>query len=313
MKREDLEGQLAQYLAHRKSLGYRQIQRPMLTKFVADYANEHESESIRVDHVLDWVTRTHRTPQTQSVVLSALRGFLRFLKVTDAATAVPGNGLLQSPVRTPPFIWNVEQVQSILSAAAKVRPHKGLRAQAYVSVLGLLASSGLRISEALHLQVADVHLDNAVPHLVVRETKFKKSRIVPLHPTVTGRLQAYADRRARHCHARHARTFFVTGLGQPLDQKIMERWFAHTTCKLGLRLPGGKRPTLHSLRHTFAVGRLTQWYADQKHVWDLIPQLSVYLGHVSPKDSYWYISATPELLVGASERFAKYSSLGEAS
>jgi integrase len=163
----------------------------------------------------------------------------------------------------------------------------------------LLVSCGLRISEALRLQEKEVHLTDEVPHIVIRETKFKKSRIVPLHPTVAERLSAYASRRDRHCHARHSAVFFVTDSGRSLDLKYMERWFSRVIDRLDLRTSSGRRPTLHSLRHTFAVSRLTQWYAEQKPVLDLIPNLSVYLGHASVADSYWYISATPELLTSA--------------
>jgi integrase len=90
----------------------------------------------------------------------------------------------------------------------------------------------------------------------------------------------------------------------------MQGWFSRTTDRLGLRTLGGRRPTLHSLRHTFAVSRLTQWYAEQRAVLDLVPNLSVYLGHASLADSYWYISATPELLSGAGSLFENYSTQG---
>lgn len=311
MNRNELEEQLTQYLEYRAALGYRHTHRGLLTQFVRDHTAEHPGQSIRVDHVLDWITRVRRAPQSQSCVLSTLRGFLRFVKVADPTTAVPDKHLLRSPYRNPPFILNAGQLQSILKAAAKVRPRGGLRADAYVSVLGLLASSGLRISEALHLKVSDVRLDDAVPHVVVRETKFKKSRIVPLHPTTVNHLKQYVDRRARRCHARESRFFFVTDRGQPLDQKYLERWFSGMTDKLGMHRRDGRRPTLHSLRHTFAVQRLVQWYEERAPVWDLIPNLSVYLGHVSPGDSYWYVSATPELLAGVSDRFVAFATSGD--
>jgi len=313
MNRAELEDHLLQYIAHRKSLGYRQVPAGTLRRFVHDYTEEYPAESIQVGHVLDWVTRGTRSPQTQSGILCAVRDFLRFVSVTDQTTGIPDSHLLRSPRRSAPYIWTTEQLQTLLTAAKGVQPHRGLRAAAYVAVLGLIASSGLRISEALHLQVADVCLDAEQPHVVVRETKFKKSRIVPLHTTVVKRLKDYADRRTRHCHARRAHTFFVTDRGQPIDQKYMERWFAGITDKIGLRTPPGRRPTIHSLRHTFAVRRLTQWYEEGKSVWELVPNLSVFLGHVSPAESYWYISATPDLLNAASDRFSSYLSSGDPS
>ncbi|AQV99352.1 putative integrase (plasmid) [Cupriavidus necator] len=119
------------------------------------------------------VTRGHRAPPTQSAILSTLRGFLRFVKAVDPATSVPDSHLLPSPRRNPPYILTAEQLQLILHAATTARPRGGLRADAYVAILGLLASSGLRISEALHLKETDVHLRDEPPHVVVRETKFK--------------------------------------------------------------------------------------------------------------------------------------------
>lgn len=312
MKPAELEGQLAQYLAYRESFGSRIISTGILKQFVRDYATEYPGEPIQVDHVLDWVIRGRRSPNVRSNILGVLRGFLRFVRITDPSTAIPDSHLLRSPIRTPPFIWSVDQLQSLLTAARNSRPHRGLRAHALASALGLMASSGLRVGETLRLQVADVRLDDEIPHLIIRETKFKKSRIVPLHPTTTARLKEYATRRAHHCRARHSHIFFVTDGGCQISRDSVEQWFAGIANKLGLRTPGGKRPSPHSLRHTFAVHRLTQWYIERKPVWELIPVLSIYLGHVSPSDTYWYISSTPELLSGASDRFGSYSASGES-
>jgi integrase len=173
MNGEELRDLLIRYVEHRKLLGYRYTHGGVLTRFVQDHAIEHPGESIKAKEVLEWVTRVHRAPPTQVAILSALRGFLRFVKAIDPATSVPDNHLLPSPRRNPPYILNEEQLQSILHAAATARPKEGLRADAYVAVLGLLASSGLRVSEALHLKERDVHLRNEPPHVVLRETKFK--------------------------------------------------------------------------------------------------------------------------------------------
>ncbi|AUT75887.1 integrase [Paraburkholderia hospita] len=313
MNGEELQDLLSRYLEHRELLGYRHTHRGILARFVQDHVIEHPGESIRTIDVLEWVTRVRRAPPSQSATLSALRGFLRFVKAVDPATSVPDNHLLPSPRRSPPYILSEEQLQSILCAATTARPRGGLRADAYVAVLGLLASSGLRISEALHLKATDVHLRDEPPHVVVRETKFKKSRIVPLHPTTAAHLKQYADRREHKCHARRSTMFFVTDFGQALDQNSLWRWFSCATAKLGLHLPDGRRPTLHSLRHSFAVHRLTQWYEDGASAAELAPTLSVYLGHVSPRESYWYVSSTPGLLGCALNRFAAFADMGDQS
>jgi len=313
MNGEELQDLLSRYIEQRDLLGYRHTHGGILARFVQDYAIEHPGESIKANEVLEWITRVHRAPPTQSAILSALRGFLRFVKAVDPATSVPDNHLLPSPRRNPPYILSVEQLQLILHAAATARPRGGLRADAYVAVLGLLASSGLRVSEALHLKETDVHLRDESPHVVVRETKFKKSRIVPLHPTTAAHLKQYADRREHKCHARRATMFFVTDFGQPLDHNSLWRWFSCATAKLGLHLPDGRRPTLHSLRHSFAVHRLTQWYEDGASAAELAPTLSIYLGHVSPRESYWYVSSTPGLLGSALNRFAAFAGMGDQS
>jgi integrase len=173
MNNDDLIVHLEAYLDYRKSLGYKQEQRGLLSRFVNDHTRDHPYEPIKVDRLLDWITSDQRAAQTRVGRLSALRGFLRFLNGIDAETPIPDSHLLQCPARKPPFIWNAEQLQDLVKAARAVRPVRGLRPQAYVSVIGLLASSGLRISEALRLQVKDVHLKDPIPHLVIRETKFK--------------------------------------------------------------------------------------------------------------------------------------------
>jgi integrase len=312
MNRLELEDQLVQYLDYRKSCNFEPTQAGMLNRFVRHYSSVYPNEPIRVVRVLEWITQDQHSPQMHANMLWSLRDFLRFIRITDPTTGIPDSHLLRSPGRSPPFIWTMEQLQSLLTEAKNVIPHRGLRAQAYVSVLGLMACSGLRIGEVLRLQVKDVHLNDEQPNLVIRETKFRKSRIVPLHPTATRRLTEYANRRSRHCYARHASTFFVNDRGHPLKQETLSHWFATVAKKLGLATSRGKRPTLHSLRHTFAVHRLTQWYLEQKPVSDLVPNLSVYLGHVSPADTYWYISSTPALLISASDRFGSYVAPGES-
>jgi integrase/recombinase XerD len=165
MNGEELQEMLSRYVEHRKLLGYRQTHSGILARFVQDFVNEHPGESINTNDVLEWITRIRRAPPTQSAILSVLRGFLRFVKAVDPATPVPGNHLLPTPRRNPPYILSPEQLQSILDLATTARPRGGLRAAAYVAILGLLASCGLRVSEALGLRTIDVHLREVPPHV----------------------------------------------------------------------------------------------------------------------------------------------------
>ncbi|MCP3713600.1 site-specific integrase, partial [Paraburkholderia sp. CNPSo 3274] len=199
MNGEELQELLSRYVEDRKLLGYRQAYSGTLARFVKDIIHDRAGESIKTTDVIEWIMRVRRAPSSQSAILSALRGFLRFVKAVDPATSVPGKHLLATPRRNPPYVLSAAQLQSILNLATTARPRGGLRSAAYVAILGLLASSGLRIGEALHLKAIDVHLGEDLPHIVVRESKFKKAHIVPLHPTTAAHLRQYAGRRGHKC------------------------------------------------------------------------------------------------------------------
>ena len=173
------------------------------------------------------------------------------------------------------------------------------------TLVGLLASTGLRVGEAVRLTMADVRLGERPATLYVHATKFQKSRLVPLHPTAAAELEAYCRRREELGYHALSEVFFVSERGGPLAVKLLGVWFAKLTRRLGLwpRAADARRPCLHSLRHTFAVRRLLAWHAAGLDAQALLPTLSVYLGHVRPEDTYWYLTATPELLRAAGIRF----------
>jgi integrase len=175
-------------------------------------------------------------------------------------------------------------------------------------LLGLLASTGLRVGEALRLHSHDVRLDDTPPHLVVRQTKFGKSRLVPIHATAVAQLRDYADHR-RRVHGDEETAVFLVSESGPLSHPTILVWLRRVVKRLGITAAdGGRRPCLHSLRHGFAVGRVIAWQKAGIDVRSLMPHLSTYLGHVSPAESYWYLTATPELLGTAADAFALYAS-----
>ena len=182
------------------------------------------------------------------------------------------------------------------------------------TLLGLLASTGLRIGEAIRLTINDVQLDARPAHLRVLESKFRKSRLVPIDPTTATALAGYVRR--RHDLGYHAlsETFFVNESGSPLDAGVLGRWFDKLTSKVGLRpiRDDARRPSLHSFRHSFAVRRLRAWHEAGLDVQALLPTLSVYLGHVRPEDTYWYLTVTPDLLRAAGSRFVPDGLMGGA-
>jgi integrase len=174
--------------------------------------------------------------------------------------------------------------------------------------IGLLASTGLRVGEARRLTVDDVVLDGNPPHLRIVETKFRKSRLVPVHPTTADRLRHYAWHRCHLGYQGVSEVFFPSATGAVLHRATVGHVFHRLTQQLGIPpRAGGQTPTLQSLQHTFAVERLRLWYRAGLDVQALLPHLSVYLGHLRPQDTYWYLTATPELLTLAADRFQHYA------
>jgi integrase len=191
-------------------------------------------------------------------------------------------------------LYSNEEIRKLLQAARRLPSDHGLRGSTYYSLLGLLAVAGLRISEARNLQTEDVDLKNDV--LTIRGTKFGKCRLVPIHPSTRKVLSDYAFRRDRFLGRRPA-TFFVSSRGTRLDGAEIRRTFYSLSRQIGLRGPTDSHgPRLHDFRHRFAVETLVQWYRSGQDVERRLPALSTYLGHVHVADTYWYLSASPELM-----------------
>jgi integrase/recombinase XerD len=180
-----------------------------------------------------------------------------------------------------------------------------------LTLLGLLASSGLRVSEALNLTVRDVLLELDPPRLHIRKAKFHKSRLVPIHQTVANKLHQYAELRRRMKYDGVSDSFFVSEHRSRIRYKALNDTFRKLVRSLGIEPRDvSRRPSLHSLRHGFAVERLRAWYQQGVDIGVHLPQLSVYLGHLEPAQTYWYLSATPELLSEAARLFAVYAMAG---
>jgi integrase/recombinase XerD len=216
--------------------------------------------------------------------------------------------LLASPRRPSPYLFTPTEIAKLLAGAMNMRPHGSLRPILWQTLLGLLASTGLRVGEALRLKASDVLLQADMPHLRIVETKFRKSRLVPLHPTAARQLRHYEEQRERLGYNALSDSFFVSENGKALDHTSVWLSFRRLTRRLGI-LPrdGSRNPCLQCLRHTFAVERLREWYRLGVDVQALIPNLSVYLGHLKPQETYWYLTATPELLTAAAAAFQPYA------
>ena len=317
MNVNELQTRLDAYLALREALGYAtHATRRLLQDFVAYLTQHGDGPPIRAHLAVDWACRasTTRGASGQHARLSVARGFLIHLKASLPETEVPDRALIAAPRRPPPYLFSARDISHILDEAGRLSPRGSLRPLTHQTLFGLLACPGLRPREARHLLVPDVQLDAQPPRLLIRQTKFHKARWVPRHPTTAEHLRRYA-------HLRHAlksdglsEVFFLSEQGRSLDLHTLHRTFQRLLRRLGMTpQPGQRRPTLHAFRHTFAVNRLHHWYEAGADTRALLPNLSVYLGHLNPVSSYWYLTATPELLGAAAQRFARYAGKGDVA
>lgn len=316
MNMQELQDQLEQYLAARSALGMRDRGRKSLLQDFLRYLVKVQCDGSIPCHVaVDWAATTPIARATglagPARRLSAVRGFLFHLRASDSRVEVPPARLLAAAKGRRPYLYSSQQIADLLKAALAIRPRGSLRPHTYATLLGLMASTGIRVGEAIRLKNCDVELEPNIPLLQIRESKFNKSRIVPLHPTTAERLRQYVQLRTSLGYSKRSDAFFVSERGGHLNYGCLVQWFIRTTRRMGMYPSDGRRtPTLHGLRHHFAIERLTSWCREGACVQDLAPRLSVYLGHVKPQQSYWYFTATPELLQIAGASFQQFANTG---
>jgi integrase len=297
-----LEQALTDYLRLRRSLGHELAEAGWLLPGFVEYLDAHGSPTVTVESALAWVQHTP-TGQGTSVGarrMTAVRGFARYLAGIDAATEVPPMGLVPHRQRwRPPFIYSPGHIDTVIDQARRsiLLP---LRAATYTTLIGLLAASGLRIGEAITLDRGDVDWTEGV--LLIRESKFGKSRLVPLHASSMAALRNYAGLRDQLKPRPDEQSFFVSLARKRLLYAVVSQTFRQLVDDSGVGAGAGRPPRLHDLRHTFAVTTLLGWYRGGEDVQAKIPSLSTYLGHREPSSTYWYLSAAPELLALAAAR-----------
>jgi integrase len=237
-----------------------------------------------------------------------VRGFARYRSATDALTEIPPPGLLpHRSTRARPYHYSDDDVQRLLDAALMLPTSwhsTPLRPWMFHCLFGLLSTTGMRISEALNLHVADVDLDQAL--LTIRGAKLGKTRLVPLHASTARVLADYLRRRQEFFSRPISPFVFVSRTGNQLDQAHVHRTFYALSRQIGLRGPQASHgPRIHDLRHRFAVQVLTRWYRAGEDAARLLPVLSAYIGHVRVQDTYWYLNAWPELMSEAMSRLER--------
>ncbi|MGH3636441.1 MAG: tyrosine-type recombinase/integrase, partial [Mycobacterium sp.] len=233
--------------------------------------------------------------------MTAVRGFARYLSGIDPATEIPPVGLIRvQQQRKTPFIYSDIDIAAMLTTARTLCGDR-LRNETYYTLIGLLATTGLRIGEAIKLDLADIDHGDGV--LLIRESKFGKSRLVPIHPSTMSAIDAYLTIRAIKPGADGQPALFISCTGRRLCYPSVCQTFRKIVTEAGVGTQARRPPRLHDLRHRFAVATLRGWYAaGDDDVQAKLPALSTYLGHREPASTYWYLSATADLLAAAAGR-----------
>lgn len=292
-----IEQSIQDYLALRRNLGFKLRDAGLCLAKFAVFLEARSAVHITVALALEWAQQSpSMQPATCAQRLGYVRGFARYHVASDPHTEIPPAGLLPfRPNRAQPYLYSEEDIAGLLQCALDLPTAGGLRPWTYHCLLGLLSVTGLRIGEAIRLKAEDVNLQEGV--LTVRGTKFGKSRLVTIHPSTGDVLEQYRARRESFLAGRTALTFFITSRGNHLDIGDIHRTFYLLSRRLGLRGPTASHgPRLHDFRHRFAVQTLLRWYRSGEDVERRMPMLSTYLGHVHVADTYWYLSACPELM-----------------
>jgi integrase len=314
-RRVSLQARVEQYLAERHKLGF--ALRSMghgLPSFARYVTSAGHQGPLSVDLMAAWASQPKAgrgDRATSARRLKMLRPFTNWLRQFEPATEVPDEAVFGSvPGRMTPHVYREPEIIELLAAAKKLGPVGGLRPAVMETLFGLIACTGLRISEALGLLDADVDLKGGV--LTIRQSKFGKSRLVPLHPSAIEALERYRTQRARHVRSAPELPFFVASRGRLLGEHIGDRQVHRIFDDLRRQLSWVDRgshgtPRIHDLRHAFAVRRLVLWHEQGVDIGQRMLALSTYLGHVKVSSTYWYLTGVPELMGLVGQRFERFA------
>jgi integrase/recombinase XerD len=291
------------YLTVRRAMGYKLVRAEALLGQFVRHLEEVGVASITVDEAVAWATSPDGASRAWAGIrLSTVRSFATWLQAREPATEVPPPDVLgPNPVRRAvPYLYTDAEVAALMDTASRCL--RGLQRYTFPTLIGLLAVTGLRVSEAIGLDRDDVLWDEG--RLLIERAKFGKSRFVAVHPSTLDVLDGYARRRdAALCRVPRSASFFVSTSGTRLIYQDVQHRFGVVTRRAGLVARSERcRPGLHGFRHSFAVRTLTDWYAAGLDIEPRLPLLATHLGHRDPRSTYWYLTATPELLALAAHR-----------
>jgi integrase/recombinase XerD len=286
-----MEDAVAAYLALRRTAGFAMANAEYLLGSFARFAAGRNETHIRRQAAIDWAAQGTSAARRDERLRAVCR-FARHVRVEDDRHELPPADYFGCrKTRRMPYIYSSDEIGRLLEAASRLGPRGTMRAQTYATLIALLASTGLRVSEALGLKFADISDDG----LLIRETKFRKTRLVPLHDTSAAGLRRYLIRR-RQLGAGDDHVF-VGRHGRPLPYSAVHRTFKTLLKAADLRpASGGHRPRLHDMRHAFAVRALQTCPGGRSRIGQHMVALATYLGHVNIYATYWYLEATADLL-----------------
>jgi len=294
-----LRAHVEDYLRLRRALGFKLDRAAELLPQLVAYLAAAGATTVTSELAIAWARLPERAqPNHWAQRLAVARGFARYVQALDPATQVPPAGVFPTRRhRQDPYLWSAADIAGLLAAAGTLR--HPLRAASHQTLFGLLAVSGMRVGEALGLDRDDVDFGTGL--ITIRQAKFDRSRLVPLHPTTTRAMKGYAAERDRLCPEPRSRAFFLSSVGTRLTGSGVDKTLRQLTTALGIRT-AQVHPRAQDLRHRFAVDTLIRWQRAGVDIDDHIVVLSTYLGHVAPADTYWYLSAVPELMGLAAQR-----------
>jgi len=306
-----LRAALADYVALRRALGFKLEGVECRLKGFVKFAEEQGAAFVTTDLALRWAQKPAQgDPAYCADRLRMVRLFARHCTTLDPRTEVPPEGLLPHRFRRkPPYLYSDIEIERLIEAAKQLPSPTGLRAATFSALLGLMAVTGMRRSEPIALDREDVDLAHGV--ITVRRSKFGKSRYLPLHPSTQRALEQYQSQRDRLCPQPQGPSFFLSEQGTRVSQWALWGTFVKLSHQIGLRAPSDRHgPRLHDLRHSFALRTILGWYRQGLDVERHLPRLATYLGHGHVHDTYWYLSATPELLRCAALRLEDAEEVG---
>jgi len=294
------------YLAFCRAFGKDMENEGYYLRSFARFGSEHGEAHVRTQSAVEWAADAP-SPQERERRLRTVARFAEHAHAEDPRHEVPPIHLFaHRRVRALPRIYSAEEIRRLLEATSRLSPAGSLRPHTYTTLFGLLAATGLRVSEALSLRLQDITDDG----LVIRETKFHKSRLVPLHPTTAAVLLRYLERHRRAATATDR--IFIAPRSNRLAYRTVHTWFVHLARKACLPpRPGRRIPLIHDLRHTFAVRALESSPGRTGSADRHMRALSTYLGHANFSGTYWYLQATPQLLRGVADACEAFLGAGE--